>query len=176
LNDADGQRDQANADRELAVQWDMVLTKKSSRTPVPAEAASLPLLDAWTWQDDVFGKRLGSKHTRLIILQLSNEFMATDNIHVLNYLESVLDTVRQQIPEARRQQLQIGFTGSAAVGGDLLRAAQDSIKDTEMFTVIMVVVILGFVYRSPLLIAMPLVTITASLMANSGSSSLGNPT
>ena len=163
LNQARGEEDQAATDRELALELEPNLAGHDDR-PVPIDAASLPLLDVWTWQDDVFGARLKSKHTRLIMLHLSNEFMATDNIRVLDYLEGVLDSVRQNIPEDRKDNLQIGFSGSAAVGGDLLRSAKDSIENTELFTIILVVLILSFVYRSPMLVAMPLITISVSLM------------
>jgi RND superfamily putative drug exporter len=90
--------------------------------------------------------------------------MATDNIRILDRLEAELETVRENALDPERARLHVGFSGSAAVGGDMLRAAKDSIKNTELFTVVLVVLILGLVYRSPLLIAMPLVTITASLV------------
>ncbi len=159
-----GKAEEAAEDREQALALEPSLAEHGA-TPLPAEAAELPLLDVWTWLDDVFGKKLGTKHARLIVLQLSNEFMATDNIRVLNYLEEVLASVQGTLLDDQRDRLALGFSGSAAVGGDLLRSAKDSIKNTELFTVLLVVLILGFVYRSPLLIAMPLVTITISLMA-----------
>lgn len=155
--------DAALADRQQALALDAGLA--AATDPLPAEAAELPLLDVWTWLDDVFGKKLSTRQTRVIILQLSNEFMATNNIEVLNYLEGILDSVREAMTPAARQRLQLGYSGSAAVGGDLLRAAKDSIKNTELFTVVLVVLILGLVYRSPLLVLMPLVTISMSLMA-----------
>lgn len=154
----------AAADRAVAVGWQPELASAGDQ-PFPANAADWPLLDVWNWRDDKFGKMLGSghKHARLLILQLSNEFMATDNIRLLDQLEVELAAIRETIPAADRESLQIGFSGSAAVGGDILRASKDSIQHTELFTVLMVVVILGFVYRSPLLVVLPLVTITASL-------------
>ncbi len=160
-----GKLEAAASERDLAVELDPDLADQPDEF-VPEQATRLPLLDVWTWQDDVFGNKLHTKHTRLVVLQLSSEFMATENIWVLDYLETVLDSVRQTVPESERGKLRIGFSGSAAVGGDLLRSAQESIENTELFTVILVVLILGFVYRSPLLVLMPLVTITVSLMVS----------
>ena len=100
-----------------------------------------------------------------MLLHLSNEFMAVDNIEVLDYLETILDRARDTLLAESRDRVRVGFSGSAAVGGDLLRAARDSIDNTELFTVVLVVLILGIVYRSPLLVFMPLVTIYTSIVA-----------
>ena len=158
-----GNAEDAASDQEIAVDLDPTLFDRRG-SPVPEAAVELPILEVWTWRDDVFGKKLSTKQARLVIVQLSNEFMATDNIRVLDYLEAELDSLRQTIPGEQRDELHVGFSGSAAVGGDMLRAAKDSIKNTELFTIVLVVLILGLVYRSPLLVAMPLVTITASLI------------
>jgi len=157
-----GDEEEAERDRLLAIDLDVSLAEAGEQ-PLPRVAADLPLLDVWTWLDDVFGAKLRTRHAAVVIMQLSNEFMATDNIRVLNYLEDVLETVRSRLPADQDAPVQLGFSGSAAVGGDLLRAAQDSIQNTELFTVVLVVLILGLVYRSPLLILMPLITITCSL-------------
>lgn len=158
-----GNEQDAESDRQIAIDWDPSLATNEGKF-LPDYADELPILDVWTWRDEAFGKKLSTKSARLIILQLSNEFMATDNIHVLDHLEAELKSLRETIPERDRDRLLVGFSGSAAVGGDMLRAAKDSIKNTELFTIVLVVLILGLVYRSPLLVAMPLVTITASLV------------
>lgn len=158
-----GEQEDAATDRQIAIDWDPLLAGNEGEL-VPEHGADLPILDVWTWRDELFGKKLSTKRARLVIIQLSNEFMATDNIRVLDYLEAELETLRQSIPAHLREKLHLGFSGSAAVGGDMLRAAKESIKNTELFTVVLVVLILGLVYRSPLLVAMPLVTIIASLV------------
>ncbi len=159
-----GKQDDAAADAQIARELDATFQDRGP-LPFPEQAAHLPLLDVWTWQDEVFGEKLRKSEVRVILLHLSNEFMAVDNIEVLDYLETILDGARETLQGDSRQQVQIGFSGSAAVGGDLLRAAADSIERTELFTVLLVVLILSFVYRSPLLVIMPMVTIGVSLTA-----------
>ena len=54
-------------------------------------------------------------------------------------------------------------TGPAGIGRDLTGASGDSLDNTTIATVILVVVILLIVYRSPLLALVPLVTIAVSV-------------
>jgi RND superfamily putative drug exporter len=159
-----GQAEDADADARTASELDPIFQNAADQ-PFPEEAKFLPLLDVWTWQDEVFGEKLSKPEVRVMLLHLSNEFMAVDNIEVLDYLETLLDAARATLVGNTPPHLQIGYSGSAAVGGDLLRAARDSIANTELFTVVLVVLILSIVYRSPLLVVMPLVTITASVIA-----------
>jgi len=163
LRERNGDADEAATDREFATELNPSLAGSRDEC-APEAAADLPILDVWTWRDEVFGKKLSTKRARLIILQLSAEFMDTGNIRVLDFLETELEEVRRIVPESGEGPLHVGFTGSAAIGGDMLRAAKESIKNTELFTVVLVILILGIVYRSPILVTLPLVTITASLL------------
>ncbi len=51
------------------------------------------------------------------------------------------------------------MTGSAAIGGETLLAARDAIRYTEWITVAMILLILAAVYRAPLLVAVPMISI-----------------
>ena len=62
--------------------------------------------------------------------------------------------------------LDLAITGSAVVGHDINTAANESIHNTTWATIILVVVILLVVYRSPLLAMVPLVTIALSVLVS----------
>lgn len=164
LEDQLGHVDNAKKYHQIAT--DLAPRLRTNRTGVlPAAAERLPLLDVWTWRDSYFGDKLTSRdeHARLIVLQLTNEFMAVDNIHVLNTIEAQLAAVKATWPNSAENGLQVVETGSAAVGADLLRSAAASIRDTERITILLVVLILACVYRSPLLVVIPLATIGVAL-------------
>ncbi len=137
---------------------------------VPGGAADLPLVDAWTWRESYFGDKLVSRdhRVRLVVLQLTNEFMAVDNIRVLEQIESTLAPVRDRLREWVPEGLFVFQSGSAAVGADLLRSAAASIAHTEITTIVLVVLILAMVYRAPLLVAVPVITIVVSLLVSTG--------
>ena len=126
----------------------------------------LNIAELWTRDTDVVGAKLTSKQTgagqaTVILIQLRNEFMATDNIRVLDRVDEVVAEAKSEdMPVG----LQVGVSGAAAVGGDMLRSAAESIENTELATVVLVVVILLAVYRAPLLVMVPLITIGISLM------------
>ncbi len=62
--------------------------------------------------------------------------------------------------------LELALTGSAVVGHDTNKAAGESIQNTTYSTIILVVLILLLVYRSPLLAMVPLVTIALSVFVS----------
>ena len=140
------------------------------RMPAPTAARespdALPIVDLWTRRTEGVGKLLRSqdKQAELIILHLSNEFMATDNIRVLESIQSILANVALESPIG----LQLGITGSAAIGGDMFASARDSIASTERVTIALVILILFVVYRSPLLVLVPLLAIITSIVTASG--------
>jgi len=130
----------------------------------------LPIVDVWSPSDRVIGDKLvspvkqidsGVGQAALVIAQLSNEFMATDNVRVLAESESLLNRFRRDADTP--DDLRLGITGSAAIGGDMLSSAKESIDRTEWTTVILVFAILLVVYRAPLLVVIPLATIAASV-------------
>ena len=113
--------------------------------------------------------RLGGKlvsrdrQASLIVLGLANEFMATENVPFVESIEQLLEESKQGLSDWP-DGLQMGLSGSALVGSDMLRSAEQSIKNTETYTIVLVIAILLIVYRSPVLIAVPLLTIVASLL------------
>lgn len=134
----------------------------------PANASVWPLMDVWTWRDPVIGSRLKSADGKavLIVLHFTTEFTATGNIELVDRVNEVVDTARNQAALHTEPGLQLEFSGSAAVGGDMFRGFRDSLAHTEIFTVALVFIILACVYRSPLLVAVPLLTIAVSWFAS----------
>jgi RND superfamily putative drug exporter len=115
------------------------------------------LVDVWTEKTPVVGTLLRSRsgHAVRVVVRLTNEFMATDNIGWLQAAEKIVQAARQQAHPG----LEIGITGSAAIGGDMLTAAAESVANTHLTTLLLVTIVLFLIYRSPWLVLVPLITI-----------------
>lgn len=140
-------------------------------TFTPAPDSDSPILGVLSHQTEIVGKKLTSPvgkdgQALLIVLQLRTEFMAIGNMELLARIGRELDSARQSadFPPG----LELGLSGSAAVGADMLFSAEESIRSTEQTTIVLVLLILLAVYRAPGLVAVPLATIFASLFVASG--------
>lgn len=156
--------DQAQADRMVAWKLDPSL-QSTPNSLVPTVETPLPLVDVWTRFNEVVGSKLLSadKQAQLVVLQLDTEFMATENMAALDVIKDEVAAIRREIDNSDLDELRVNISGSAAIGGDMLQSAAESIKNTELFTITLVVLILLVVYRAPLIVLVPLVTIGVSL-------------
>ncbi len=130
-----------------------------------------PIVGVLSHRTEVVGEKLVSRpgvngQALLIVLQLRSEFMAVGNMPWIAAIRDALDRLREdpRFPPG----LELGLTGSAAIGGDMLLAAEESIRNTERMTIFLVVVILLVVYRAPGLVIVPVATIFASLAVATG--------
>jgi putative drug exporter of the RND superfamily len=131
------------------------------------------LLDVYSWQDSVIGKQMIRGKTRLAVLSLSSELAATGNIELLRDVQQTIQDVRaysnQYLNESERVEtasMKLLVTGSAAIGGETLDAARAAIASTEWLTVVMILLILAIVYRAPLLVSVPLISIAVAVMVS----------
>lgn len=131
---------------------------------------SKPVSEIWSPVDPVVGYKLISPlfetgdppgQAALIVLHVRKEFMATANIQLLADVQRIIAEFRRgkDVPP----NLAFGVSGSAAIGGDMLAAALESVHKTELMTFVLICVILLIVYRAPLLVLIPLGTITVSV-------------
>lgn len=130
-----------------------------------------PIIDLLSRQTPVIGEKLVSEpkadgQATLVVLQLRDEFMAIGNMPFVKEIYGTLEAIRTEpgFPAG----LELGVTGSAAIGADMLFSAEESIRNTELATCFLVVVILLVVYRAPGLVVVPLLTIFLSLMVATG--------
>lgn len=137
---------------------------------IPIEERSLepwkPLLDVLSWNDKVIGSRMSKEQARLAILQMSSELAATGNIQTVEAIHELVDEVLQYSGPFTDPGLELSTTGSAAIGGETLMAARDAIKYTEGITVVMILLILTAVYRAPLLIIVPMLSIGVAVLVS----------
>ena len=168
LRSALGDDQQATADREAAYSLvpdiDRYVRPLAQRQLEPWHS----LLDVLSWQDPVIGHRLTRGGARLIILRLESELAAVENIATVESLQQLIDDVKAYSGRCTEPGLQILPTGSAAVGGQTLAASRDAIRYTEIFTVLMILMILAAVYRAPLLVLIPVVSIGVAVVTATG--------
>lgn len=136
---------------------------------VPVDPLNWNQFDVLTRHTLVRGDMLTSKngHAVLVVVESRNEFMATDNIRVLQEATQYVETWRTKAQEAGLTHLEIGVTGNAAIGGEMLMAAKESIANTELYTILLVIIILLLIYRTPMLLTVPLLSIAVSFIISS---------
>ena len=123
-------------------------------------------LDLVSYDDSLIGTSLSHPNARLLVMQLSSELAATSNIALIEAMEKMLDEVRSYSMAYTTAGLQLRMTGSAATGGETLLASRDAIRYTEWITVAMILIILTVVYRAPLLVAVPMISIAFAVIVS----------
>jgi RND superfamily putative drug exporter len=135
----------------------------------PPAGPANPIVDIWSYRTEVLGNKLVSHagengQATLILLQMRNEFMAVGNMATVKSIYKTVNALRHQ-PDFPHG-LELGVSGSAALGADILFASAESIRNTELTTIVLVSVILLLVYRAPGLVIIPLATIGVSVFVS----------
>lgn len=117
-----------------------------------------------TYRDKTIGQFLMSSDRRatLVVLDLNREFLDSDNGPLVQKVENLVFNdaeFRKTWPAG----VELFVSGTAVVGRDMLKAAKDSAKSTERYTIILVIVLLILIYRAPLLALVPLVTVAIAV-------------
>ncbi len=148
----------------------LILMPDLPKIAIPIEDRELDdwssLLDVLSWDDPVIGDRLTHQSARLAVMQLSSELAATQNIATVESVQLLIDDVLAYSKHYTDPGLQLLMTGSAAIGGETLLAARDAIRYTEWITVVMILLILAAVYRAPLLVAIPMISIGFAVLVS----------
>lgn len=154
----------------------LILMPDLPKVAVPIEQRDLAgwdsMLDILSWNDRVIGSRLTRDNVRLAVLQLSSELAATGNIATVESVKTLIDDVMRYSGSRTEPGIELLMTGSAAIGGETLTAARDAIRYTELITVVMILLILAAVYRAPLLVAIPMVSIGVAVLVSTSLVSL----
>ncbi|MCI0641111.1 MAG: MMPL family transporter [Gemmataceae bacterium] len=115
-----------------------------------------------SFQDGIVGCRLTSADQQCTLVQVSlgTPYLA---VATMTAVEKAQAIVRQRLGASAHDGLRIYTTGAAGIGHDLIKTCGDSLEDTTLATVILVVAVLLLVYRAPLLALVPLATIAVSV-------------
>lgn len=145
---------------------DLAFADRVVATYQPTEDGDSPIVNVVSHRTEVIGKKLlspPSEHGQalLIIAQMKGEIMAVDNMKPLAEIYEKFQALRNA-PD-RPAGLELGVTGSGAVGTEMLFAAEESIRNTEFATIGLIIAILLLVYRAPLLAAVPLIAIAVAV-------------
>jgi RND superfamily putative drug exporter len=113
-------------------------------------------------RDPFIGKRLVSDDRKCAVVQVSlgAPYLALQTKVTVDRAEEV---VRTHLARFGANPPDVFTTGPSGVGRDLITASANGLENTTLATVILVVVILLVVYRSPLLALVPLATIALAV-------------
>lgn len=170
INDVLRERLEKIADEETASLQPQ--TSQSGGKPGPkvdTEEASSPddlkTITVRTLSDKSVGRLLNSedKHASLVLMELPTEFLDSRNAKLIERVEKLIDrngTLQSDglVPRG----LDLALSGSATVGRDMMRAARESSRDTELWTVLLVLFLLIVIYQAPLMAIIPLMTVAVA--------------
>lgn len=105
----------------------------------------------------------------MVVLNLRTEFFNAKNIPLIDAIDNLIKR-DGELYQAKNEEgknvvppgLELALSGSATVGRDMMRAATESSKATETWTVILVVALLILIYRAPVLAIIPLATVAVA--------------
>lgn len=134
--------------------------KAASANAADWEPGSSIICRIRTYEDEEIGELLVSEDEKaaLVIVELTTEFLDYRNIPVVGEIQALIDhrlRAEGKIPPG----LDLKLSGSATVGRDMLLAAEESSDATELWTVLLVVILLLAIYRAPVLAFIPLLTV-----------------
>jgi putative drug exporter of the RND superfamily len=104
------------------------------------------------------------KTLELVVVQLDSSFVAPSTEDAVNWLQDQVNRPGLSIPTG----LDLRWTGDAVMGRDYMRNVQISLDRAAMATVVLLLGVLLFVYRSFLLALVPLVTIGMCVIISRG--------
>lgn len=100
-------------------------------------------------------------HAVMVVGRLTTDMMATENVWILQAVKRLVEEARTS-PD-KPEGLAVGLSGSGMIGGDMQLSIGESLKSTELTTIVLVLLCLLMIYRSPLLVLIPMATIGVSL-------------
>ncbi len=131
-----------------------------------------------TLSDKSVGRLLNSddKQASLVLIELPTEFLDSRNQSLIGKIEKLIGHIdrngkrqpgklhSEDLPPSERVPpgLDLRLSGSATVGRDMIRAAAESSRDTELWTVGLVLLLLALIYRAPLMAFIPLMTVAVA--------------
>ena len=129
------------------------------------EEPSLQLGSVCSCRDAFVGKRLlsGDRQCGLIQVDLGCPYLALQTMASVDRAEAVVQARLAKATAGKAAPPDVYATGAAGVGRDLTRASANSLDRTTLATIVLVVVVLLLVHRSPLLALVPLLTIGVSV-------------
>ncbi|HET6426534.1 MAG TPA: MMPL family transporter [Planctomycetaceae bacterium] len=159
----DGNDAEENADAKPELRERLLkIARESGLIAADAEDDSRSVVR--TYRDRTIGQFLASEDGRatLAVLELDREFMDAANSEIVRRVERLVfadEEFQKSIPPG----VELFVSGTAVVGRDMLKAAKDSAKKTELYTVVLVITLLILIYRAPLLALVPLITVAVAV-------------